>query len=93
MEQYHQFQMLKVDCIIILNVLPVEGAWHIVVVLQAGVGRVAPPPQVLLLEEPPLESILTAVVVVGDLVVRALRGRRRRQQPARSLFGRIFVIF
>ena len=62
-----------------------EDAWHIVVVVpQARVCRVAPPPVILLLEEAPLEcgGLVAAVLVVGDLVVGALRGRGRREEPA-----------
>ena len=39
------------------KILPVEPAWHVVVVLEGGVGSVAPTPQILLLEESPLESL------------------------------------
>ena len=69
--------------------LPMEDAWHIVVVIpQARVCRVAPPPEFLLLEEAPLEAGgLAAIVLVGDLVVGALRRRGRREETARDSLG------
>ena len=72
--------------------LPVEDAWHIVVVVpQARVCRVTPPPVILLLEEAPLEPGLAAAVLVGDLIVGALRRRGRREEPARDVLWDIHI--